>query len=55
MKDGNLETADTLISRAEAIPADYGLFHMGDTPKKCRQEYESRVSLCQGEVGFTEH
>ena len=42
MKDGNFETADSLIARAEAIPADYGLFHVGDTPKKCRQELEVR-------------
>jgi general secretion pathway protein D len=42
MKDGNFETADSLITRAEAIPVEYGLFHVGDTPKKCRQELDSR-------------
>lgn len=48
LKDGNLETADSLISRAEAIPVEYGLFHVGDTPRKCRQELEVRKRSADG-------
>jgi general secretion pathway protein D len=42
MKEGNFEAADAMISRAEAVPVEYGMFHMGDTPKKCRHDWESR-------------
>jgi len=42
IKDGNFETADSLISRAEALKVDYGLFHVGDTPKKARQELTAK-------------
>ena len=42
MKDENYETADSLVARAEAIPVEHGLWHLGDTPKKCRQELEAR-------------
>jgi general secretion pathway protein D len=48
MKEGNLETAESLISRAEAIPMSYGLFHVGDTPKKCRQDLEARLKSSKG-------
>ena len=39
MKEGNLETADSLISRAENIPVSFGVMHMGDTPKKARRDF----------------
>lgn len=42
MHDGNLETADSLISRAEAMNVDFSLFHVGDTPKKARHDLEQR-------------
>ncbi|HET6881243.1 MAG TPA: hypothetical protein VFI31_13870 [Pirellulales bacterium] len=38
MKDGHYETADSLIGRAENIPATFGVMHMGDTPKKARRD-----------------
>ncbi|MGH7137026.1 MAG: hypothetical protein ACREHD_14900, partial [Pirellulales bacterium] len=38
MKEDNLETAESLISRAENIPATFGVMHMGDTPKKARRD-----------------
>jgi general secretion pathway protein D len=40
MADGNLETADSLIGRAESSKVEFGLFHMGDTPKKARRDLE---------------
>ena len=40
MAEGNLETAESLVSRAESMKTDYGLFHMGDTPKKARRDLE---------------
>ncbi|HVA51247.1 MAG TPA: hypothetical protein VNH11_33205 [Pirellulales bacterium] len=38
MNEGNLETADSLLGRAEKIPVTYGMMHMGDTPKKARRD-----------------
>jgi general secretion pathway protein D len=38
MKEGNLETADSLIVRAENIPVAYNMMYMGDTPKKARRD-----------------
>ncbi len=42
IKDGNLETADSLIARAEAMNVDFSLFHLGDTPKKARHDLDLR-------------
>ena len=39
--DGHFETADSLISRAEAMKVEFGLFHVGDTPKKARRDLEA--------------
>jgi general secretion pathway protein D len=38
MKEGNTETADSYISRAEALRVPFGMMHMGDTPKKARRD-----------------
>jgi general secretion pathway protein D len=40
MKEGNYETADSCISRAENIPVTFGMMHMGDTPKKARRDLD---------------
>jgi general secretion pathway protein D len=40
MQEGNLETADSLVARAEASKAVYGIFHTGDTPKKARRDLD---------------
>ena len=40
MQEGNLETADSLVTRAEASKAVYGIFHTGDTPKKARRDLD---------------
>ena len=40
MQEGNLETADSLISRAETAKVKYGLFHTGDSPTKARRDFE---------------
>ncbi|HEV3341582.1 MAG TPA: hypothetical protein VG125_14545, partial [Pirellulales bacterium] len=40
MKEGNLETADSYVSRAENIPVTFGMMHMGDTPKKVRRDLD---------------
>ncbi|HEY1784091.1 MAG TPA: hypothetical protein VGG30_01035, partial [Pirellulales bacterium] len=39
--EGHYETADSLISRAEAMKVEFGLFHVGDTPKKARRDLEA--------------
>lgn len=41
MKDGNLETADSLVGRAEKLGVPYGLMHIGDTPKKARRDLDA--------------
>ncbi|MEX2560581.1 MAG: hypothetical protein WD403_11740, partial [Pirellulales bacterium] len=40
MRDGNLETAESFLSRADAMNASFGLFHVGDTPKKARRDLD---------------
>lgn len=40
MTEGNLETADSLVMRAEGLNVSFGLFHTGDTPKKARRDLE---------------
>ncbi|MBL9081372.1 MAG: hypothetical protein JNK76_06170 [Planctomycetales bacterium] len=40
MNEGNLETADSLVGRAEGLNVSYGMFHTGDTPKKVRRDLE---------------
>ncbi|MGC3970127.1 MAG: hypothetical protein QM775_23205 [Pirellulales bacterium] len=40
MGEGNLETAESLVGRAESLNVPYGLFHTGDTPKKVRRDLE---------------
>lgn len=40
MAEGNLETADSLLKRAEGMNVAHGLFHMGDTPKKARRDWD---------------
>jgi general secretion pathway protein D len=44
MTDGNYEIAESKISRAEALQPKYPPFHMGDTPKKARNDYEKLMS-----------
>ena len=38
MKEGNLELADSLVSRAEKENVSYPKLHLGDTPKKARAD-----------------
>lgn len=38
MKEGKLELADSLVSRAEKLNVSYGRLHLGDTPKKARAD-----------------
>src|SRR4051812_10523472 len=40
MAEGNLETADSLVSRAEALNVAIGMFHMGDSPAKARRDWK---------------
>ena len=42
MTEGNWETADSLISRAEGMNAKFGLFYIGDTPQKARRDLQLR-------------
>ena len=50
MKEGHLETADSLIGRAEAMNVDFSLFHMGDTPKKVRRDLDLRRKAARGDT-----
>lgn len=40
MEDGDLEVADSLLSRAEKLGVRFGVLHLGDTPKKARRDLE---------------
>ncbi len=50
MKDGNLELADSLVGRAEAMRVDFGVFHLGDTPKKARHDLDQRRRVARAEA-----
>ncbi len=41
MKDADFETADSLIARAEKLKVEFSLFHLGDTPKKARADFNA--------------
>ncbi len=45
MSEHNRQLADSYISRAEALNPKYGLFHTGDTPKKCRADFNRSLGL----------
>lgn len=45
MAEHNRQLADSYISRAEALNPKYGLFHTGDTPKKCRADFNRSLGL----------
>lgn len=45
MAEGNLETADSLISRAEGLNVTIGFFHTGDSPKKARRDWQKLREL----------
>ena len=49
MSEGNVEIADSKISRAEALQPKYPLLHVGDTPKKARGDLDKL--LVQKAVG----
>lgn len=41
MREGDLKAAEKLIEQAEGENVRYGLFHLGDTPAKARQDLEA--------------
>jgi general secretion pathway protein D len=45
MAEGHLQLADSCISRAEALNPKYSVFHVGDTPAKCRQDLNKRLGI----------
>ena len=40
MKNGDLDVAESLLSRAEAMKVEFNVFHLGDTPKKARHDLD---------------
>ncbi|MEN6457676.1 MAG: hypothetical protein ABFC63_01995 [Thermoguttaceae bacterium] len=42
MNEGDLDAAESLISKAESLGVQYGPFHLGDTPKKARHDLERK-------------
>ena len=42
IKEGDFETADSLISAAEKMNVEYSLLHLGDTPKKARADLKAK-------------
>lgn len=49
MKEGNLETAESLVERAESLKVNFSVFHYGDTPKRVRRELEKRKKARGGD------
>jgi general secretion pathway protein D len=45
MAEGHLQLADSCTSRAEALNPKYSIFHIGDTPAKCRQDLNKRLGI----------
>ena len=45
MAEGHLQLADSYIARAEALNPKYSLFHIGDTPAKCRHDLDKRLGI----------
>ncbi|HEV3416674.1 MAG TPA: hypothetical protein VG056_07680, partial [Pirellulales bacterium] len=45
MAEGHLQLADSCVSRAEALNPKYSIFHIGDTPAKCRQDLNKRLGI----------
>ncbi|HKD36365.1 MAG TPA: hypothetical protein VKB78_06175, partial [Pirellulales bacterium] len=45
MAEGHLQVADSCISRAEALNPKYSIFHIGDTPAKCRADLNKRLGI----------
>jgi general secretion pathway protein D len=50
IKENNLGLADSLVSRAEALHVDYGMFHVGDTPKKARHDLDALKKMTRSEA-----
>jgi general secretion pathway protein D len=48
MDESNFELADSYITRAERLAPKYGMFHLGDTPKKAREDLQKRQSKSAG-------
>ncbi len=45
MAEGHMQLADSCISRAEALNPKYSLFHIGDTPVKCRADLNKKLGI----------
>ena len=48
MIESNFELADSYITRAEKLAPKYGMFHLGDTPKKVREDLQKRQAKAGG-------
>jgi len=54
LSEGNFQTADSYISRAEKLNPQYPALHFGETPKKLRDEFNKKHSPASdpGRSGF---
>ena len=44
MAENDWDAAGALITQAETLGAEYGPFHLGDTPQKARRDLERKLS-----------
>lgn len=51
MAQDNLAAAESLISAAEALHVRYGLLHLGDTPKRARQDLQRMRAAAKRSAG----
>jgi len=47
LSENDLQAAEALVTRAEAIGVSYGPLHLGDTPKKVRRDLERQRAQAQ--------
>jgi len=45
MAENDLKSADSLVSQAEALGVEYGMFHRGDTPARVRRDLERKLKV----------
>jgi general secretion pathway protein D len=48
MNEDNFELADSYIARAERTGPKYSVFHLGDTPKKAREDLQKKLAARKG-------
>ena len=49
MAENHFDVADSLISKADALGVEYGIWYTGDTPRKARRDLERKRNAALAE------